>query len=342
MPEISVIVPVYKAENYLRGCIDSILSQSVSDIELIAVDDGSPDGCGDICEEYAARDCRVRVIHQTNQGQAAARNHAIAEAKGKWLCFVDSDDEIHPQMLERLLCAAQSARAPMSMCRMLEAPALPPDFLKPAGKDWQTVPMEDGVLADLVARGAYPGWVACGKLIRRELVESYLFCPGRVYEDNEAVCRWIYGAKILASVPEALYFYRTNPDSTTQRRFTQKNLDYLWALESIIRFYSGNGYVRLRERFCGAYAETAADFYYRAKHELKDNAAARGIEKGARRMRKEVPFTKEQFEIMLNAMHPNLARFYWPAEGVTRTLREKGLSGLARKLGEKLRREAKK
>ena len=106
MPEISVIVPVYKAEAYLHACIDSILSQTFSGFELILVDDGSPDDCGAICDDYAARDSRVRVIHQENQGQAAARNHALAAAKGEWVCFVDSDDAVHPQMLERLRQAA--------------------------------------------------------------------------------------------------------------------------------------------------------------------------------------------------------------------------------------------
>ena len=98
MPEISVIVPVYKAEAYLHACIDSILSQTFSGFELILVDDGSPDNCGAICDDYAARDSRVRVIHQENQGQAAARNRALAAAKGEWVCFVDSDDAVHPQM----------------------------------------------------------------------------------------------------------------------------------------------------------------------------------------------------------------------------------------------------
>ena len=110
MPEISVIVPVYKAEAYLHACIDSILSQTFSGFELILVDDGSPDGCGAICDDYAARDSRVRVIHQKNQGQAAARNHALAAAEGEWVCFVDSDDAVHPQMLERLRQPQRAAR----------------------------------------------------------------------------------------------------------------------------------------------------------------------------------------------------------------------------------------
>lgn len=338
MPEISVIVPVYKAEDYLHACVDSILSQTVSDFELILVDDGSPDGCGTICDDYAARDSRVRVIHQENQGQAAARNHALSIAKGEWVCFVDSDDAVHPQMLERLGQAAAESGAAMSMCRMLEAPEMPEDFSAPVEVSWELLSMEEESLVALFDAGNYPGWVACAKLIRRELVQSHLFCPGRVYEDNEAVCHWIYGAKTIASIPYSLYFYRTNPDSTTQSRFSMKKLDYLWALEGIIRFYSSVGYTTLRERFGTLYAEEAAGDYHRVRYELNDPKAARDIEKAARRLRREIPFTKAQFEIMFSAMHPKLTRLYWPLEGAARTLREDGVSGLIRKVGKHLRK----
>lgn len=338
MPEISVIVPVYKAEDYLHACVDSILSQTVSDFELILVDDGSPDGCGAICDDYAARDSRVRVIHQENQGQAAARNHALSIAKGEWVCFVDSDDAVHPQMLERLGQAAAESGAAMSMCRMLEAPEMPEDFSSPVEVSWELLSMAEESLVALFDAGDYPGWVACAKLIRRELVQSHLFCPGRVYEDNEAVCHWIYGAKTIASIPHSLYFYRTNPGSTTQSRFSMKKLDYLWALEGIIRFYSSVGYTTLRERFGTLYAEEAAGDYHRVRYELNDPKAARDIEKAARRLGREIPFTKAQFEIMFSAMHPKLTRLYWPLEGAARTLREDGVSGLIRKVGKHLRK----
>lgn len=338
MPEISVIVPVYKAEDYLHACVDSILSQTVSDFELILVDDGSPDGCGAICDDYAARDSRVRVIHQENQGQAAARNHAFSIAKGEWVCFVDSDDAVHPQMLERLGQAAAESGAAMSMCRMLEAPEMPEDFSAPVEVSWELLSTEEAPLVALFDAGDYPGWVACAKLIRRELVQSHLFCPGRVYEDNEAVCHWIYGAKTVASIPHSLYFYRTNPGSTTQSRFSMKKLDYLWALEGIIRFYSSVGYTTLRERFGTLYAEEAAGDYHRVRYELNDPKAARDIEKAARRLRREIPFTKAQFETMFSAMHPKLTRLYWPLEGAARTLREDGVSGLIRKVGRHLRK----
>ena len=204
MPEISVIVPVYRAESYLRECVDSILSQSFSDIQVILVDDGSPDGSGAICEEYAARDSRVVAIHQKNQGQAAARNHALPLAKGEWLCFVDSDDRIHPQMLEILYRAAVESGAGISMCAMLEAPVFPEDFDSPRELTYETLKMDEKTLLSLWDRDAYPGWVACAKLIRRVYVAGYPFREGRVYEDNEAVCHWLLPAGTLASVPQAL------------------------------------------------------------------------------------------------------------------------------------------
>ena len=99
-PKISVIVPVYNVEKYLHKCVDSILKQTLSDIELILVDDGSPDGSGAICDEYAQKDSRVKVIHKPNGGVSSARNAGIKVAKGEWLCFVDSDDWIDETYLE--------------------------------------------------------------------------------------------------------------------------------------------------------------------------------------------------------------------------------------------------
>ena len=106
MPIVSIIVPVYKAESYLHRCVDSILSQTFRDFELILVDDGSPDRSGGICDQYAAKDSRVRVIHQENGGPAVARNTGIdwafANSDSQWQMFVDSDDWIHPEMLRYL------------------------------------------------------------------------------------------------------------------------------------------------------------------------------------------------------------------------------------------------
>lgn len=116
MPELSIIVPVYKVELYLRRCIDSILAQTFRDFELILIDDGSPDNCGAICDEYAAKDSRIIVIHQENQGVSAARNAGLDIACGTYLGFVDSDDWIEPEMYETMINTAKEKQVDVVVC----------------------------------------------------------------------------------------------------------------------------------------------------------------------------------------------------------------------------------
>ena len=111
MSNISVIVPVYKVERYIRRCVDSILTQTYPDFEVVLVDDGSPDGCGRICDFYAQNDGRVHVIHQKNGGLSAARNAGIdwvtANSDSRWIAFVDCDDWVHDEFLRKLYSAAE-------------------------------------------------------------------------------------------------------------------------------------------------------------------------------------------------------------------------------------------
>ena len=117
---ISVIVPVYKVEPYLRKCLDSIVNQTYRNLEIILVDDGSPDNCGRICDEYAERDNRIRVIHQKNGGVSSARNEGLKIASGDWIGWVDSDDWIEPDMFEYLLENAKKSKADIAVCSRKE------------------------------------------------------------------------------------------------------------------------------------------------------------------------------------------------------------------------------
>lgn len=337
MTAITVIVPVYRAEKYLPACIESILNQTFSDFSLILVDDGSPDRCGEICEEYAKKDSRITVLHQKNQGQSAARNHALSVTASPWVSFVDSDDLIHPQTLELLYQAAENAS--VSMCRMLEASARPDDFFAPKTGNFTVDTLDDETLAGMYDRGTYPAWVSCGKLIRRELVERHLFCPGRVYEDNEAVCHWLAG-ETLAQIPENLYFYRTNPESTTKSAFSMKKLDFLWALENATKFYGSIGYSETGSRFFDRYVQETAGFYRVVRYDEQKTAVAKDMKRSFRRfLRSEHQrLTKVQFEGVLDAMHPKLIRFYWPVEGLVRTLKQEGPGGIVRKIRKHLKR----
>lgn len=120
MPEISIIVPVYKVEAYLQTCIDSILAQTFQDFELILVDDGSPDNCPVICDEAARKDPRVRVRHQQNAGISAARNAGLKIAQGNWLGFVDSDDFVAPEFYETLYRAAKKENVKGAVCSSIQ------------------------------------------------------------------------------------------------------------------------------------------------------------------------------------------------------------------------------
>lgn len=322
MPMISVIVPVYKAEQYLAECIDSILSQSFPDFELILVDDGSPDNCAAICREYLDKDSRVRFLQQENRGQAAARNHAMTIAQGQWFCFVDSDDVIHPQYLQILYDAVVQWDTPISMCRFLEAPVMPEGFRNPCQPEFEELSMEEQPLTVLYDREEYPGWVACSKLVRRDLVESYPFTEGRVFEDNEVVTRWVCQAGKLVSTDAQLYYYRTNEISTTQSRFSLKKLDYLWALESITSFYGAIGYKTMQKRFADRYADAAAESCYGLRCQLDRPELAKEVYRNTRRyFRKEkLKMERALFEKLLDAAHPEMMGVYWLAAGILRRL----------------------
>ena len=151
---------------------------------------------------------------------------------------------------------------------------------------------------------------------------QHLFCPGRIFEDNEAVCRWVCAAKRLARIQTPLYFYRTNPISTTQNRFSKKKLDYLWALESITGYFGSIGYGVMQKRFADRYADAAAESCYGLRCQLDRPELAKEVYRNTRRYfrKQKLTMTRPQFEKLLDAAHPELIRYYWPLAGILRRL----------------------
>ncbi len=342
MPEVSVIVPIYNAGEYLTACIDSILNQTFDDFELILVDDGSTDDSGASCDTYAEIDRRVQVIHQENQGQSAARNHAIEQAKGEWLCFVDSDDVVHPQMLERLYCAAIEGQANISMCSAVEASYIPKKFFEAYGElSFTSIKMDEQRLISIYDDGAHRGWIACAKLIRKEIVQNNPFTVGRIYEDNAVVCRWLVEAKTVSNVDDVLYFYRVNPQGTTKSEFRLKNLDSLWALREIASFYGALDYETLKARFCSAYMRTASSYYWRVLNELSQPVEAADLKKQMCQMmranHKYINLTKPQRLAVKEVLYPRTMHLYWLCQAAVRTVKENGIAGLAKKIYTRLR-----
>ena len=235
MPEISVIVPVFKVEKYLPRCIESILGQTFTDYELILIDDGSPDKCGKICDEYADKDNRVHVIHHQNAGVSFARNTGIEwiflHSDSKWLTFIDSDDWIHPKMLQILHDAACKTNLPITICDYYETEGsvleIDTSHIKTKIRDTEDFYLNKNVGATVV-------W---GKLYKKECFKTIRFPEGKTYEDEYVSYKVLFNYSKVAVVEAPLYAYFQNPESFMHSKWNRKKLDGLKALEMQMEFF---------------------------------------------------------------------------------------------------------
>lgn len=271
MPMISVIVPVYKVEPYLQRCVDSILAQSYTDFEIILVDDGSPDNCGAICDEYSKKDNRVKVLHQQNQGVASARNNGVKISCGEWICFVDSDDLIHQDMLKILLDVAEKTGALLSACNKSGGEHVENCFFETVSPLFNTIEINEETIRVLYnTEWSTVYWSAWAKIIHREIIERFQFTPGRFYEDNAVAFRWLIEAGKICHTEAQLYFYFSNPSSIVRSGFDSRRLDYLWALQEQIRIYRYYHYSIMEEELAGRYLVASEWMYGLLKSENRN------------------------------------------------------------------------
>ena len=228
--KISVIVPVYKVEKELPRCVESILRQTYPNLQIILVDDGSPDRSGEICDEYAAKHENVQVIHKENGGLSDARNAGIDRADGAYLMFVDSDDYIEPDMAEKLYRALRDAGAEMSICNLRYDRSELSDADKEAYRDLYIIP--DAVLTgqEIAVRRAGANdagyWVvAVNKLYSRTLFDDVRFPVGKLHEDEFVFHRILLQCKTVACVRDALYVYVIRSGSIMQSECSVRRLD---------------------------------------------------------------------------------------------------------------------
>jgi len=260
MPKVSVVVPVYKVEDYLSRCVDSILEQTFCDFELILVDDGSPDRSGYICDYYALNDNRVKVIHKQNGGLSSARNCAIewifSNSDSEWITFIDSDDWLHKDYLKLLVNSALNTGADISICRFVRTEYFDKNEVssdineKIIFYNSEKFFMEHNVEAI----------IACAKLYKRKFFSDIRYPEGRLHEDEFTTYKILFQCKDICFVDEVLYYYFINPESITSGNsseiwkpgkmafndaveerliyFKEKNMDklYLWQLEHYMYF----------------------------------------------------------------------------------------------------------
>ena len=234
---ISVVVPIYKVEEFLPACIESIIGQSYRNLDLILVDDGSPDSCPEICEEYKKLDSRIRVIHKQNGGLSDARNAGIKVARGKWITFIDSDDYIGTDFLKELYETVKQNKADISIC------------------DYSTVSDNSGQqkIGSIVMNFSnkeclkniyHPDihgmeFVAWGKLYRTELfINSQIRYPvGKIHEDTFTTYKLIYAANKIVFSNYVGYFYRIRKGSIMTSNFSAKRLVILDATKEACEFF---------------------------------------------------------------------------------------------------------
>ena len=238
MDLISVIVPVYKVEKYLNRCIDSILGQTYKDFELILVDDGSPDNCGRICDEYAEKDSRIHVIHKKNGGLSDARNAgldwAFEHSDSEWIAFVDSDDWIPNDSLSILYNSAINNNADLSFGlyqRFDDETYYQVDY-----SDSRGIITKYEFWGKRYSLSGYCGFnesscasIACGKLYSKSLFENTRFEKGRLHEDEFILHKIINNCNKIMCVDKLVYYYYQRSDSIMGTRNLKSAIDYITA-----------------------------------------------------------------------------------------------------------------
>lgn len=223
LPLISVIVPVYKVEKYLDRCLESLTGQSYDNLEILLVEDGSPDGSGAICDAWAARDSRIKVIHQENRGGGAARNAALDIAGGELLAFVDSDDYIHPELYAHLYSLLQQG-ADIAECSYVDTHD---DHAQLGGGSTEPAfyTTEDAMLLHI--RDEQFRQLIWNKLYRREVAEGIRFPVGTKIDDEYYTYQLLGNAKKLARSEFVGYAYRQQAGSVMHGKFTLKRVQSL-------------------------------------------------------------------------------------------------------------------
>lgn len=266
-PEISIIVPVYNVEKYLSRCIESILKQTYQDYELIIINDGSPDNCDKIIEEYAQQDSRIVTICQDNQGLSAARNAGIAIAQGNYYMFVDSDDIIYPNCLSKLVMALEKNDADVSICGMIE-------FEEEIGgivqKNFEGIRVYDGrsacekIYDSNRNQASYVS--ACAKLYKKDFFSECKFPVGKIHEDQFVAYKILYNSSKVVEIGECLYGCYKNMQSITRSSFNIKRYDDIEALEEAETFFENHNEYDLLIKARKRKQELLAEYLIKARN----------------------------------------------------------------------------
>lgn len=257
--KVSIIVPVYNVEDYLSRCMDSILRQTYTNIEIIVVDDGATDKSGELCDKYAQKDSRVRVVHQENRGLSGARNTGIDTATGEYITFIDSDDYVADNYVEELLLILHQHKADISICMGKKFSDVVGNLEK--GEDKIFLYTSETALESMLYRKKVNSY-AWGKMYKRKLFEEVRFPVGELFEDVKTIYKVYDIANIIALTEQQLYFYYQRTGSIVNSEFNIKKMDQVWAAKEILEFVKKK-YPNLINAAVSKYFISAIDIYRR-------------------------------------------------------------------------------
>lgn len=314
MDLISIIIPVYNVENYIYRCVDSVLGQTYTNLEIILVDDGSPDSCGQICDEYAQKDNRIKVIHKENGGLSDARNHGIDAATGEWLFFLDSDDWIHPQSMEKLYEAAEKNKVSVSMCGYLQTEGDNPIVDV-------SIQAEMWLPRDIYLKHHVVSTVACAKLYSKDCFEKIRYPKGKLHEDEFVTYKILFQQDKIAFINQPYYAYFINNEGITKSKWNPQRLIILDAFEERLSFFKKIRDIELIEKTEQLYLWLLVNSH--------KNAGKAGFRKEAKELvvrvffmtlKKPKLFFCENNIWVLEYFFPHFMCLYWFAKGIVSKL----------------------
>lgn len=275
MSKVSVIIPVYNVNLYLSECIESIINQSMSDIEIIIVNDGSTDGSEDICRYYELTDKRIKVINKKNGGLSSARNAGIDIATGEYIIFIDSDDIINQNMIEVLYHYCKKYNCDIAQClykRFINRKEIINDIYDEF-KESADIKVINNVeaLENLYNERYINSIVAWNKLYKLELWNGVRYPEGKLHEDEYTIYKILFKSKNVAIIDEELYFYRNNPNSIINDKYNIKRLDSIDAFEERYNFFINNNMDSLSKKTMNKYVLNILSIYYRVNYEVDNN-----------------------------------------------------------------------
>lgn len=235
--KVSVIVPVYDVEKYLDTCISSIVNQTYNELEIILVDDGSPDNCPQMCDAWAEKDNRIIVIHKENGGLSSARNTALASINGEYIAFVDSDDWISPNWIEVLYDSIQKNGSLISIGEICSCSIIRKKY-SPITDDEECL-LSPIQMIKYISESNIRSTVT-NKLYHKSLFENTRFPEGRINEDACITHELIGRCEKISYAKGCYYYIRIRNGSITKQSFSIKNLDLLYASDNMVKYYVGN------------------------------------------------------------------------------------------------------